>query len=124
MCGEYEIKEEEVERRIRARETAEEIYSLVESEEEILGKHVWEVLYKKFQNRKMCETKTKEKSSRMTVAESRRFGKQPIPFGRFKGQPVDQVPLDMLEWYADQKFVDELRRYLRSSRIQKEDEEG
>ncbi len=55
-----------------------------------------------------------------SAEESKRFGRTPIPYGEFRGLTVDQVPLDRLEWYADQRFADNLRRYLASRRIQDE----
>ena len=41
---------------------------------------------------------------------------QQIPFGEFKGCCVNQVPIDRLCCFADQEFVDGLRRYLKSAR--------
>lgn len=68
------------------------------------------------------KTRPKEKG-KMTDLEARRFGSRPIPFGEFAGRRVDDVPLDRLEWYACQNFVDDLRRYLNADRIQRENDE-
>lgn len=65
------------------------------------------------------KTRPKEKG-KMTDLEARRFGARSIPFGEFAGRRVDDVPLDRLEWYACQNFVDDLRRYLKADRIQRE----
>jgi hypothetical protein len=43
-----------------------------------------------------------------------------VPFGEFRDQLVEHVPLDRLCWYADQHFIDELRKYLRSDGIQRQ----
>ena len=57
----------------------------------------------------------------MTDEEAKPFGiRTTMPYGEFKDRRVDDVPLDRLLWYADQRFTDELRRYLKSPRIQAE----
>ncbi len=56
----------------------------------------------------------------MTELESKMFGRRSMPFGEFVGVPIDDVPLDRLQWYADQEFVDNLRRYLKTARIRQE----
>lgn len=56
----------------------------------------------------------------MTDDEARLFGRFPVPYGEFRGRPVDDVPMDRLDWYADQTFGDQLRRYLASRRIKNE----
>ena len=48
------------------------------------------------------------------------FGSTRLPFGEFVGQRVDDVPMERLQWYADQTFTDELRRYLESDRVKGE----
>lgn len=58
----------------------------------------------------------------MTELESKMFGRRLMAFGEFAGTPVDDVPLDRLQWYADQEFVDNLRRYLKTARIRQEHE--
>ena len=57
---------------------------------------------------------------KMTGPEARRFGDELIPFGEFRGKRIDEVPLDRLAWYADQTFVDDLRKYLASDRVKVE----
>lgn len=61
---------------------------------------------------------------KFTSAESRVFGKTRIPFGEFSGESVDSVNLTRLRWYGDQTFIDNLRRYLASDRIQREIDNG
>ncbi len=56
----------------------------------------------------------------MTEAEAARFEVGPVPFGEFVGRQAGDVPLERLEWYADQRWVDDLRRYLASRRIAEE----
>ena len=62
----------------------------------------------------------------MTDGEARAFGRQPVPYGEFRGEPADAVPLDRLQWYADQqhanqRWTDDLPRYLRSRRVRVEE---
>lgn len=62
----------------------------------------------------------------MDDAEARQFGRERcMPYGEFKGTPVDQVPLDRLDWYLDAHEANDLlmkdiRRYLDSPRIRAE----
>lgn len=56
----------------------------------------------------------------MTVDEAREFEKQSMPFGEYVTQPIINVPLDRLQWYADQRFVDDLWSYLKSRIVQQE----
>lgn len=57
---------------------------------------------------------------KLTDKQARSFGRTLVPFGEFAGKPVDDVPLERLHWYADQTFVDDLRRYLDSDRVGRE----
>lgn len=63
-----------------------------------------------------------ESSEAMTDEESKRFGEQPMQFGKYEGQSIDVVPIDYLVWLADKqgKFCARLNRYLRSPRIKAE----
>lgn len=56
----------------------------------------------------------------MTHEQVREFEKRHMPFGHYVGTPVKDVPLERLQWYADQDFTDDLRRYLKSHLIQRE----
>lgn len=59
-----------------------------------------------------------------TDEQSRWFGNRPMPYGKHAGSCIDQVPLDYLIWMAEQPddFKDNLRRYIKSQRIQQEQE--
>ena len=58
----------------------------------------------------------------MTDRQARTFGLSLMPFGEFRGDKIDDVPLDRLEYYAEPTpFVRMLRKYLASRRIQDED---
>jgi uncharacterized protein (DUF3820 family) len=96
-----------------AREDAETIFQLCEEQQTV---RFWEVL--------AGLVATKLPAPRtvpvMTELEAYKFGQREVPFGEFRGRRVDEVPLERLLWYADQRFVDELRRYLHSSRIRAE----
>ncbi len=58
----------------------------------------------------------------MSREEAKTFEEQPMSFGEYKGCPIGTVPLDRLQWYANQQFTDELRRYITSELVQKEKE--
>jgi len=55
----------------------------------------------------------------MTDEQARAFGLTEMPYGEFKGKPVNSVPFDRLEWYADSKFQKRLIRYLNSPSIKR-----
>lgn len=56
-----------------------------------------------------------------TDRQARAFGRTRIPFGKFAGTCVDEVPLDYLERLCDpQPFILSLKRYLASQRVQQE----
>lgn len=114
--------QEEVGKRISARLAAEEVASLADDEAKTYGKIFWEQLHKIVCAHVPCnKPKPKpEKIRPMSQEEARVFGKQLVPFGEFSGRRVDDAPLDRLQWYADQTFTDNLRRYLESERIRME----
>ena len=63
----------------------------------------------------------------MSSDEARLFGQRmTMPAGKYAGQPVDKVPIDYLLWWAFEPsdFTKQLRRYLRSERIQREIEQS
>lgn len=62
----------------------------------------------------------KTKPVKMTDQQAKAFEQEIIAFGTHAGKPVSDVPLDWLQWIADQKFVDQVRLYLRSDRVQRE----
>ena len=60
----------------------------------------------------------------MTDEDSKGFENKSIPFGKYIGQQISSVPLSYLCWLDDQPdFRRELNRYLRSERIQAEQEQ-
>ena len=113
-----------IQARIKARERAKVICELIIDEQkqfvDVVGlSQFWETI------RGILPAKPEPPAKPQAVKpfsaeESKRFGSTPIPYGEFRGLPVDQVPLERLEWYADQRFTDNLRRYLASRRIQDE----
>lgn len=79
--------------------------------------------------RLLCERITEKHCRRieasrtiMSGEEAKTFEEQPMPFGEYKGCPIGTVPLDRLQWYANQQFTDELRRYITSELVQREKE--
>jgi hypothetical protein len=62
----------------------------------------------------------------MSDVQARAFGKSFMPWGEYKGQAIDQVPLERLAYYADHDhgFVRQIRRYLASRRVRAEEGSG
>lgn len=54
----------------------------------------------------------------MDDSEARGFGRRTLGFGVHRDKRYDEVPLEYLEWLADQNLA--LRRYLASRRVQRE----
>jgi hypothetical protein len=108
----------------KAAEAAHELAVTLEHEHEWRGdaKRFWEeVIRLAMLKLPMFEEKEEKKPEKMTDREARDFGQnETMPFGEFAGMQVDAVPVDRLRWYADQFFVDDLRRYLESDRVKNE----
>lgn len=57
----------------------------------------------------------------MNDEQSRKFGRQPMPFGVYYGKQIDDVPASYLMTLVDDtEFKKKLRRYLASPRIKSE----
>ncbi len=57
-----------------------------------------------------------------TDRQSKCFGRAKIPFGKYAGTCVDEIDLDYLEHLCEpQPFIQSLKRYLASMRIQLEE---
>jgi hypothetical protein len=117
--------EAEISERIEARYSAEVIAGLADDEAKLHGNHVWKCLHDICCAHVPCkvedEKRRKHQEQYMSDGEVQRFEREMIPFEAFRGKLVKDVPLERLQWYADQTFVDQLRRYLRSKRVQNEE---
>lgn len=106
---------------INARKAAEAFAKLADEEAEIHGARFWwnlqELLIEKFPT---PQRELAGQARPMTDAEAKSFGAEKIPFGKFSGRRIDDVPLSYLHWYADQSFQDDLRKYLDSERVKGE----
>jgi hypothetical protein len=60
------------------------------------------------------------KLERMSDSDATKFESKLIPFGKHRGTSVKEVPLDYLEWLTGDTFTDDLRRYVRSDKIERE----
>jgi len=111
-----------IEGNIAARRAAEQVASLAEEEGRIYGQRFWEELVRIAVSHlpQTTASKSDTKTGPMTDAEAKLFGSQSMPFGEFAGMKIDNVPLPRLEWYAEQDFVDQLRRYMQSNRVKQE----
>jgi hypothetical protein len=61
-----------------------------------------------------------EQAKPMTDGDAREFEETLMPFGDNIGKPIKHVRLSYLCWLADQRFIDRLRRYLKSPSVQRE----
>jgi uncharacterized protein (DUF3820 family) len=106
---------------LKARLAAEQVAELADEEAKVHGRRFWEQLMLIVSAHVPPPRKPRKVPAEpMTDKEARLFGMQPMPYGEYVAKPVDDVPLPRLQWYADQTFTDDLRRYLESSRIRNE----
>jgi uncharacterized protein (DUF3820 family) len=56
----------------------------------------------------------------MSDADAKVFGNHIIGWGKWAGTRIDDIPLEYLEWVAEQTFQGSLREYLASRRIKAE----
>ena len=117
----------ETKRRIQQRQSAEMIHELALTEASEKGFKSSSLFWSKLSELIVSEIvvwpedpDNKPPLIKMTDEESKRFGRQLIPFGEFAGTRVDDVELERLVWYSEQTFIDKLRRYLNSDRIERE----
>ena len=115
-------RESDLAKNVAARMAAESLMDLAREEGQKHGSRYWLLLAGMIDVHlpKPTEKVEKTKKAPMTAMEAKRFGKRTIPFGQFVGKMIDDVPLERLQWYADQTFVDDLRRYLESDRVGRE----
>ncbi len=58
-------------------------------------------------------------------ARAKAWGRTRIPFGQYEDTPVDELPLDYLEFLAEPSaFIRDLRRYLASRLVQQEGDQA
>lgn len=111
-----------------ARGSAQEIAVIAREEEDGIqpsarGRY-WDVLFeelkKHFPQHKL--RKDGPEVAPFSDAGAEAFGRQEMPFGKHKGERIDDVPMDYLEWFASQtdSFKRDLNRYLLSKRVSRE----
>lgn len=116
------VDADNITRRIGARAHAKELIAFIDSEVAMeqtteLRFVVLDALAKRF------GTITREVVSEepMSYDSSLAFERQVMPFGKHAGESIKDVPMDYLLWLeCEPDFRRELRRYLRSDRIQRE----
>lgn len=65
----------------------------------------------------------------LTAEEARHFERTKMPFGVYQGETIDRIMSsaegrEYLAWVADQRFIDQLRLYLRRQEIRRELADG
>jgi hypothetical protein len=113
-----------IKRRVAAREKARAVVPLIIEEAATIEPDVLEAFWDEVV-RSIPQQPVKATSDQpMTDEQARLFGFTEMPYGEFKGQPVNVVPFNRLEWYADSKFQKMLVQYLNSPSIKRERDTG
>lgn len=120
--------------RIEGRKLCETIFDMVAEEARALqaahgraaSESFWENFRTAFEGHFPASATPADEHNPMSDVQARAFGERAIPFGQHKGRRVDEVPMDYLCWLADspEDFKGELRRYLRSNRLQREQDQS
>lgn len=113
---------EKIRDNIRIGQIADTIYMLACDEAETLQDpeqktRFWKVLAALATDR-VPKASPPSRDEPMTDEESRSFEGKRMLFGKYEGFPISQIPIEYLEWLADQKvFYVDVVRYLTSKRI-------
>lgn len=109
---------------VKARETASEILLLAGEEASSMSLEHRQRFYKYLRDAALEIVPLPKQNGPalepMSDAESRRFGKTLMPFGKYADESIDNVPTSYLDWLAtsdDAIFIKQLNRYLASPRI-------
>lgn len=120
-----------IEQNVIAGKSAKDVFSFAMNESEGLAtearKHFWTRLGQMI-NEQLRNATEAPKPDTISDDESRRIGKLLLPRGKYgpnsvDPRPVDQTPMDYLEWVADNwddSFGEAVRKYLDSPRIKSE----
>jgi hypothetical protein len=117
------MDENAIKRRIAAREKARAIIPLIVEEAATIESDASDAFWDEIR-KSLPQQPAKSSDSPMTDEQARVFGFTEMPYGEFKGKPVNSVPFNRLEWYADSKFQKLLVRYLNSPNIKRERDIG
>ncbi len=113
-----------IEDNVKIRKTAQAVYDLAYDESLKLGdsdaSKFWETIAQLIDFNIDPLTKQEYDPKKMSDKEAKLFGHTTIPFGRHAGERVDDIPMSYLTWLADDGFIDNVRRYLKSDRIEVE----
>lgn len=114
-----------LEKRVQAQKAADAIYELmIESVDGYVDLY-WEFLDRHIQ--KHLVINQIPASAPMTEIQATHFGNTAMPFGKYSGRPIGDVPLLYLDWLIksgeEETFKSNLRRYLQSDIIVKKAQE-
>lgn len=121
-------KAEEIKQRMAARMEARQIVELITTTHGAYRAHEQEAFTTALRNELnlvLASAEAKVDVEPMSDEVARRFGNNTMGFGKYVGQRIDEIPIDYLLWFVEQKdtFKQELRRYIKSRRVQAEIEE-
>lgn len=119
----------DIKERINGRKRAEELFALLAEDASSLSEcgraAFWESVSSQLIDVLPVSSQPEANSDQpMSDKSAAIYGRETVfPFGKYAGQRVDEVPIDYLAMLVDDNdFKKQLRRYLRSERIQREQE--
>lgn len=110
------IDQDKLKARCESRKSADAALELLA--ESIAGdpQHFWKIVRDHAENQLPSEPNA---VGPMTDEEACRFATRLMPYGKYKDEAVDQVPVSYLDWLIGEAdhFKDQLRRYVQNERV-------
>lgn len=108
-----------LQQRCEASKSAQAALELIQESVEGDEQYFWTIIRNAALEKAPLEASGSFQVKPMNDKEATKFEHEVMPYGEFKGKLVREVPLNRLDWLAgtDDKFKEDLRRYLRNERI-------
>jgi hypothetical protein len=110
-----------IEANMKARGDAEQMIDLCGEQTERFWEHMAAMAVERCGKKLVAIVRTDE--ARMTDAEASQFERTIVPFGKYAGEPVSEVPIAYWTYVTESEFNRQLVRYMRSDAYQRRQDE-